>query len=119
VLFVLGGTNDLGTGVSEATAIANLKAIVVKAQARGIRVFLLPVPPNGSSSMVGPIDSLNAAIQHLANIYKIVMIDIHTPLSGSGGLIQSRYTVDGLHFNNLGAQQVAVTIYNRIHRLGY
>ena len=119
VLFVLGGTNDLGTGVSETTTIANLKAIVVNAQARGIKVFLITVPPNDSSSMVGPIDSLNAAIQHLANVYKIVLIDIHTPLSGSNGLIQPRYTVDGLHLNSSGAQLVAYTIYNRIHRLGY
>ena len=119
VLFVLGGTNDLGTGVSQATTIANLKAIVVSAQARGIKVFLITVPPNSSSTMVEPIDSLNAAIQHLANIYRIVLIDIHTPLSGSNGLIQPRYTVDGLHFNGAGAQLVANTIYNRIHRLGY
>jgi lysophospholipase L1-like esterase len=119
VLFVLGGTNDLGTGVSQATTIANLKAIIVKAQARGIKVFLISVPPNSSSVMTAPIDSLNAAIQHLANVYKLYMIDIHTPLSGSNGLIQSKYTVDGLHFNGAGAQLVAVTIYNRIHRLGY
>jgi lysophospholipase L1-like esterase len=119
VLFVLGGTNDIGTGVDEATTISNLRAIVVSAKARGIKVFLLTVPPNSSSTGTARIDSLNVAIQHLANVYQLVMIDIHTPLSGPDGLIQSRYTVDGLHFNNLGAQQVAVTIYNRIHRLGY
>ena len=119
VLFVLGGTNDIGTGVDEATTISNLRAIVVSAKARGIKVFLLTVPPNSSSTSGARIDSLNAAIQHLANVYQIILIDIHTPLSGSDGLIQSRYTVDGLHFNNLGAQLVANTIYNRIHRLGY
>jgi acyl-CoA thioesterase-1 len=119
VLLVLGGTNDLGHSISQTTTIANLKAIVVKAKARGIRVFLITVPPNGSSSMTGPIDSLNAAIQHLANVYQVILIDIHKPLSGSNGLIQPRYTVEGLHFNGAGAQLVANTIYNRIHRLGY
>lgn len=119
VLFVLGGTNDIGTGVDEATTISNLKAIVVSAKARGIKVFLITVPPNSSSTSGTRINSLNVAIQHLANTYQIVLIDIHAPLSGSDGLIQSRYTVDGLHFNNLGAQLVANTIYNRIHRLGY
>ena len=119
VLFVLGGTNDLGTGVSEATTIANLKAIVTSAKGRGIKVFLLMVPPSASSTMIERIDSLNAAIQHLANIYQIICIDIHTPLSGSNGLIQPKYTVDGLHFSGTGAQLVATTVYNRIHRLGY
>lgn len=119
VLFVLGGTNDLGHSVSQSTTIANLRAIIVKAKARGIKVFLIAVPPNGSSGMRASIDSLNAAIQHLANIYQIYLLDIHTPLSGSNGLIQPRYTVDGLHFSGAGAQLVANTIYNRIHRLGY
>jgi acyl-CoA thioesterase I len=119
VMFLLGGTNDLGHYVSQTTIIANLKAIVVKAKAKGIRVFLITVPPNSSSAMTGSIDSLNAAIQHLANSYTLYLIDIHTPLSGSNGLIASKYTVDGLHFNAAGAQLVANTIYNRIHRLGY
>jgi lysophospholipase L1-like esterase len=119
VMFLLGGTNDLGHYVSQATIIANLRAIIVKAKARGIRVFLITVPPNSSSAMAGSINSLNAAIQHLANSYTIYLIDIHTPLLASNGLIVSKYTVDGLHFNATGAQLVANTIYNRIHRLGY
>jgi len=119
VMFVLGGTNDLGHYVSSATIIANLRAIIVKAKAQGIKVFLITVPPNSSSAMTAKIDSLNADIQHLANTYTLYLIDIHTPLSGSNGLIASKYTVDGLHFNAAGAQLVANTIYNRIHRLGY
>jgi acyl-CoA thioesterase I len=119
VLFLLGGTNDLGHEISSTTIIANLRAIVVKAKARGIKVFLITVPPNSSSVMTARIDSLNADIQHLANTYALYLIDIHTPLSASNGLIASKYTVDGLHFNGAGAQLVANTIYNRIHRLGY
>jgi lysophospholipase L1-like esterase len=118
-MFLLGGTNDLGHYVGQATIIANLRAIIVKAKARGIRVFLVTVPPNSSSAMAGSINSLNAAIQHLANSYTLYLIDIHTPLTASNGLIASKYTVDGLHFNAAGAQLVANTIYNRIHRLGY
>ena len=38
VLFVLGGTNDLGTGVSEATAIANLKALMLLFNQQGLSV---------------------------------------------------------------------------------
>jgi len=120
VLFVLGGTNDIGHYSNYSTILANLKAIIVKAQAKKIKVFLITVPPNSSSSMRDSIDTLNAYLQHLANTYKIYLIDIHTPLtSSSNGLILAKYTVDGLHFNDAGAQVVANTIYNRIHRLGY
>lgn len=119
VLFVLGGTNDIGHYYTYATIIANLRAIIVKAQAKKMKVFLITVPPNSSTAMRASIDTLNASLQHLANTYKIYLIDIHTPLSASNGLILAKYTVDGLHFNDAGAQVVANTIYNRIHRLGY
>jgi len=119
VLFILGGTNDLGRNVSEATIIANLKSIILAARAKGIRIFLVLVPPDSYTNMAAPIDSLNAAITHLANIYTIVAIDIHAPLSQDNGTFQPRYTSDGLHFTDLGAQTVANAIFSRIHRLGY
>jgi lysophospholipase L1-like esterase len=119
VLFVLGGTNDMGHNYNYSTIIANLRAIIVKAQAKKIKVFLITVPPNSSTTMRPSIDTLNASLQSLANAYRIYLIDIHKPLSGTNGLILAKYTVDGLHFNDAGAQLVANTIYNRIHRLGY
>jgi lysophospholipase L1-like esterase len=47
-----------------------------------------------------------------------VVIDIHTPLSSTNGTIQSRYTVDGLHFSAAGVSVVVNAIYNRVRRLG-
>jgi lysophospholipase L1-like esterase len=119
VLFIMGGTNDIGHRVSQATTIANLKAIIVAAKAKGIHIFLVLIPPDSSSSMASDIDSLNAAITHLGNIYSLVVIDVHTALSASNGTYIAKFTSDGLHFSELGAQTVANTIYNRIHRLGY
>jgi lysophospholipase L1-like esterase len=119
VLFVLGGTNDMGKSISQATSIANLRAIIVAAQAKKMRVFLLTVPPQRSSSAAPVINSFNAALLHLANSYRVVLIDIHAPLSTSTGVYQAQFTSDGLHFNALGAQTVANAIYSRIHRLGY
>jgi lysophospholipase L1-like esterase len=119
VLFILGGTNDLGNGVSQATIIANLRSIIVAARAKKMHIFILNVPPENSAPEVPRIDSLNAAIVHLANGYAIVVIDIHSVLSDSKGQYQSKYTSDGLHFNALGSQTVANTVYSRIHRLGY
>ncbi len=119
VLFIMGGTNDLGRNISQATTIANLRAIIVAAEKKGIRIDLMTVPPDNYTDMVAKIDSLNAAIVHLGNIYKLVVIDIHTPLSTSKGVYVPKYTSDGLHFSALGAQVVANTIYARIHRYGF
>jgi lysophospholipase L1-like esterase len=119
VMFLLGGTNDVGRRVSQATTIANLRAIIVAARAKKIRVFMMTIPPNSYSGLAADINSMNAAIIHLANSYKIVYIDIHKVLSTTTGVYISKYTSDGLHFSDLGAQAVAQAVYSRIHRLGY
>jgi lysophospholipase L1-like esterase len=119
VLFIMGGTNDLGYGIGQATTIANLRAIIVAADKKGIRIDLMTVPPDAYPDMAAKIDSLNAAIVQLGNAYKLVVIDIHTPLSTSTGVYVPKYTSDGLHFSALGAQIVANTIYARIHRYGF
>ena len=119
VLFILGGTNDLGHGYGQSATISNLKAIILAARAKSIRIFILTIPPDSYSGMASKIDDLNAAIVHLANNYRIVVIDIHAALSTSSGVFVPKYTVDGLHFSAAGAQVVANTVYARIHRLGY
>jgi acyl-CoA thioesterase I len=119
VLFILGGTNDLGRNVAQATIIANLRAIIVAARAKKMRIFMLTIPPQNKTSSSPAITSLNVAITHLANGYKIVVINIHAILSTSTGVYQAKFTSDGLHFSSLGAQTVANYVYSRIHRLGY
>ncbi len=119
VVFILGGTNDLGHNISQATTIANLRAMVVAAKAKGIRVFLMTIPPDSYTGMASEINSLNAAIVRLANSYSVVVVDIHAPLSTSTGVYVRKYTSDGLHFSALGAATVASAVYSRVHRLGY
>jgi lysophospholipase L1-like esterase len=118
VLFVLGGTNDLGLGISGSATIANLRAIIVGAKAHKITVIMLLVPPDSYTSMAARINSLNAAIINLANSQKVVYVDIHAPLTNGNGVYYPKYTSDGLHFSDLGAQTVANTIRARIKRLG-
>ncbi len=119
VLFIMGGTNDVGQRVSQATTIANLRAIIVAATAKKIRVFLMTIPPDAYPGMAADINSLNAAITHLGNTYKLTVIDVHAALSTSTGVYVKKFTSDGLHFSALGAQTVANTVYSRVHRLGY
>ena len=119
VVFILGGTNDLGHKISQATTIANLKAMVVAAKAKGIRVFLMTIPPDSFTSMAPYIDSLNAAIVRLGNANSVVVIDIHSPLSTSTGVYVRKFTSDGLHFSVLGSATVATTVHSRVSRFGY
>ena len=118
-VFILGGTNDVGTGVSIWTTVANIKTMVAQVKARKLVPVLLLVPPGSYSGQNTKIDALNGQIAYIANVNKILYVDIHTPLSNSAGAIQSRYTSDGLHFSSLGVSLVATTIYNRIKRLGF
>jgi lysophospholipase L1-like esterase len=118
VLFVLGGTNDLGLGISQSAIISNLRAIVVAAKAKKIQPILLLVPPDSWTSMAPKINSLNAAIVNLANSQRVVYVDIHAPLANSAGVYYGKYTVDGLHFTSLGAQVVANTIRARLKGRG-
>jgi lysophospholipase L1-like esterase len=118
VLFVLGGTNDLGYGISESAIIANLRAIVVDAKAHKIMVILINVPPDSYTNMVPKIKSLNAAILKLGNSQRVNVIDIYGVLANGDGVFQPRYTSDGLHFSDLGCQTAANTIRTRIRRLG-
>jgi lysophospholipase L1-like esterase len=119
VLFIMGGTNDLGHGIPVSTTIANLRAIVSKAKKAGIGVFMLRVPPTSWQGDKDAIDYLNEQIFQMAYAFKVITIDTHTPLSTSTGVIASKYTTDGVHFTALGAQTLANTIYYRIKGYGY
>jgi lysophospholipase L1-like esterase len=97
----------------------NLKAIIVAAKAKKIRVYLITVPPESTSGSVKGINSFNASLLNLANSFRVVLINIHDVLSTSTGVYQKKYTTDGIHFTSLGCQVVANTIYARVKRLGY
>jgi lysophospholipase L1-like esterase len=119
VVFILGGTNDLGHNVSQGTTIANLKAMVLAAKSKGIRVFLMTIPPDSYTSMSPYIDALNAAIVRLGNATSVVVIDIHSTLSTTTGVYVKKFTSDGLHFSVLGASTVASAVHSRVSRFGY
>jgi lysophospholipase L1-like esterase len=118
VLLVLGGTNDLGYGISESAIIANLRAIVVDAKAHKVMPILINVPPDAYPSMAPKIRSLNAAILKLANSQKIHVVDLYSALANSNGTFDPKYTSDGLHFSDLGCQAAANQIRAQLRKLG-
>jgi acyl-CoA thioesterase-1 len=118
VLFVMGGTNDVGHYVSAATTIANLRAIIVAAKAKGIKVIMMTIPPDSYPAQAAAINSLNSQIIHLANSYVLAYVDVHAVLSTADGVYVRKFTVDGLHFSALGAQTVANAVQARVKRYG-
>jgi lysophospholipase L1-like esterase len=118
VLLVLGGTNDLGYGISESAIIANLRAIVIAAKAHKIMPIIINVPPDSYPSMASKIKSLNKAILVLANAQKIHVVDMYRALANSSGTIRPEYTSDGLHFSDLGCQAAANQIRAQLRKLG-
>ena len=118
-VFFLGGTNDVGHNINVWTTVANIKTFVAQAKSHKSVPILLLVPPNSYPNMNTKIDFLNDQIKYIANVNKILYIDIHTPLSTSSGSIQSKYTSDGLHLTAAGVAVVASTIYARIKGRGF
>jgi acyl-CoA thioesterase-1 len=118
VLFVMGGTNDIGHNISAAATIANLRAIIVAAKAKGIKVIMMTIPPDSYPAQAGAINYLNSQIIHLANSYVLAYVDVHAVLATSDGVYVRKFTVDGLHFSALGAQTVANAVQARVKRYG-
>ncbi len=119
-VLIMGGTNDISDryGISQATVIANLKAMVRSAKAAKITPILMAIPPQQSYGSVAKVKSLNAAIYRLANNEKIYYVDSYGPLATSAGVIKSAYTTDGLHLSYAGAQAVGNAAWRRVRRIG-
>jgi lysophospholipase L1-like esterase len=105
-LIVQGGINDIAHGKSPAEAAANLKAMVVKGKARGLRTAITEVLPwnNGHPSADNPIRSLNAMIHAIAREEKVPVIDWYRILLDPAhpGEMRPSLTVEGDHPTVLG-----------------
>ena len=118
VLFLLGGTNDVGTNVREMDTIANVRLIVDVAKEAGITVVLLTVPPaNGQYGDKRQARlALNADYAALAQEEGILLVDAAATLSTPDGCLAGEYSAyDGLHLSGRGAQAVADAVERALH----
>ncbi len=117
MLFVLGGTNDVGDGYAVSTTIADLRKIVEAARAQGIEVVLLTIPPNNAirCSRLARLRATNAAIIALGRAEGVTVVDVYSALVSAGGRLPAAYVAaDGLHLSLLGEKVVAATVYARL-----
>ena len=117
---VLGGTNDLARGASEATIRRNLEAIGMLAQAAGVvpvMASILPVsdyhraadPRFVRTTHRSParIVDLNRWLESLCNANEWVYLDYHASMIDANGRLREELSADGLHPNAEGYKVMA------------
>jgi len=108
-IFILIGINDITRNVPDSVMLSNYKKIIsrIKAGSPRTRIYfhtLLPVndtyvPLKGKTSH---ILSVNSKLKELAAIEKITLIDLYPNFLDGTGMLDPKYTFDGLHLNELG-----------------
>jgi acyl-CoA thioesterase-1 len=118
LLFVFGGTNDVGQGFEISTTLANITEIVQTAQGRGITVVLLTLlPVNDDYEYRNEARrQINAALATLAEQDGILLVDSGAALSTWDGHLAAEYAAyDGLHLSQRGEQALAEAVYMALH----
>jgi lysophospholipase L1-like esterase len=118
VLFLMGGTNDIGQDMSIANAVANIRRIVETSRANGITVILMTVPPvNGDYNYrTANRAEYNADLAALASQEGIMLVDVFSALATADGCLVPAYAAfDGLHLSQEGEQTVAEAVYLALH----
>lgn len=120
VLFLMGGTNDVCTHVAAGTTVRNIRAIVALAEANGIEVVLLTIPPINRipTARLKRLRSINRSLIDLGKAEGITVVDVYAALALSNGRLPRAYiAADGLHLSERGEEVVAATVYARLMAL--
>jgi lysophospholipase L1-like esterase len=116
-VIILGGTNDLGWGVSIDQIVANLTRMYQTAQKADIIPIACAVPSLlGADEFIPPRRELNRRIQETAKEMKIPFADLFTSTADSSGRLREDYSQDGLHLTAAGYQKIAQTLYESVFK---
>jgi lysophospholipase L1-like esterase len=116
-LIVAGGANDVTTDVPAATTIANLTAILDKAEVAGRRVLVLTVPPSVNTNSAGRRAALTTVNRWIINLpftrRNTVVCDVWRVLADpTTGAPATGMTIDGVHPSDMGALRMGKAIAN-------
>ena len=103
-LFLLIGTNDIGTGVETAPIVRNIRQIISRIQAKTpeTRIYLQAVfPTRHFDSRPNPeIQALNTSLKAAAGALHCTFIDLYPLLLDENSELAEEYTLDGLHLTD-------------------
>jgi lysophospholipase L1-like esterase len=114
-MFILIGVNDLSKHIPENIILQNIFAIVnlVHSQSPKTTVFvqsILPVNPSMKNFPKGyevneSVILLNRELSNMQKRVNYTFVDLHKSFTDTSGLMDLRYTNDGLHLNSAGYQR--------------
>lgn len=111
-VFVMIGINDLSKNTPDSVVVANHKKICQRIRAASPRTRLYVqsiLPTNGSFAEFkrhqgkdDRIRAVNAALQKLCAEMRLTYVDLYSRFVDGEGMLDKRYTNDGLHINGAG-----------------
>ncbi len=111
-IFLMIGVNDLARGVSEETILSNYRSILgnIKSASPETKVYVQSILPvnagfgkfKGHVNKNKEIIQVNLSLKTLAEEFKYVYLNLHASFVNEKGLLDPRFTNDGLHLLGAG-----------------
>lgn len=110
-LFLMIGTNDLGSGTENDVIVNNIKTIIemIKEKSSKTKIYLesiypvnLEKRPTDKNRNNEDIRYINTQLKKYCAENNIIYLDVYSILQDVDGNLKSEYTEDGLHLNNDG-----------------
>ncbi len=114
-LFLMIGTNDIGSGVSKEEIVNNIKKIIsmIKEKKPNTKIYLETIYPVNNNKRKQDnmrnnkiISDINNELKEYCENSDIYFIDVYSHLVDESNMLKDEYTGDGLHLNNLGYEEV-------------
>lgn len=116
-VIIWGGLNDLSSGVSAETAVANLRSMYEKTRAiRATPIGCTLSPVRGSAKFNEKIRAYNDKVQELCSSEGVQLVDLYNPLADVDHWLKSEYNNDGAHLNTEGYTMVGNILFNEAVR---
>jgi len=116
-LIIMGGVNDVASGVSASTTEANLDWMYSQAKTAGMKVVAFSILPWGcfsssSPAMMTKTKEINTWIKTNSNVD--YFIDAYDEFSDGSDCLKASYNLDNIHVNRAGHDKLALMIYNQV-----
>lgn len=118
---IIGGTNDLGWGISNEKILANIKSLHTQSRDKNIISIGANIPPIQQESTSENYHMRKVELNQQLDIYftknEIPYADLFNGMADSHGNLKQEYAVsDGLHFSVQGYKQMGFILFQEVIR---